>query len=245
MLVKTDSIVLNSRKYGETSKIVALFTKEYGRVTVLAKGARKSKSKFGGGLEPMSINQAMFYMKPNRDLYLLSKVEISSANGTIYDSIESMSCGLMILESVMQTQDSGAGNIELFEMLELAIDELGKGKASPFAVFAAFQLFLAEQMGVSFDFTVSDDDIFQGTVLFSLGNGAVISNQQSGIGDSFRFNSEVFLTLLAISESNMMNIADIPMGKKAMEQIQNFFVRYFSFHMERRFVYKTYSLLAL
>jgi DNA repair protein RecO (recombination protein O) len=73
MLVTTDAIVLRSRKQGDTSKICALYTKEYGLVDVIAKGAREMKSKFAGSLELFMHVTAVFYKKQGKELYLLSK----------------------------------------------------------------------------------------------------------------------------------------------------------------------------
>ncbi|MBI5464877.1 MAG: recombination protein O N-terminal domain-containing protein, partial [Ignavibacteriales bacterium] len=43
MIVKTDAVVIKSMKYSDTSKIVALYTKEFGKLSVIAKGARANK----------------------------------------------------------------------------------------------------------------------------------------------------------------------------------------------------------
>ena len=63
MIVSTDAIVLRSMKYGETSKIVTLYSKKFGKIKVIAKGARSAKSKFGASLEPMMHSSVIFYKK--------------------------------------------------------------------------------------------------------------------------------------------------------------------------------------
>ena len=76
MLVTTEAIVLRSRKQGDTSKIVSLYTRDYGFVDVIAKGAREMKSKFGSALEPFTLSKVTFYKKEGRDLYLLANAEV-------------------------------------------------------------------------------------------------------------------------------------------------------------------------
>ena len=73
---KTEAIVLKGWKLGETSKIVLLYTKDYGRIKVVAKGARNPKSQFKGCLEPLSRIDIIYYDKRNRDLQLLSKADL-------------------------------------------------------------------------------------------------------------------------------------------------------------------------
>ena len=55
MIVSTDAIVLRTVNYSETSIIVTLFSKESGKIALMAKGARKPKSPFAAQLEPMNI----------------------------------------------------------------------------------------------------------------------------------------------------------------------------------------------
>ena len=50
--VKTEGIVLRSLRYGEADRILHVYTPERGRVSAIAKGVRKTRSRFGGRLEP-------------------------------------------------------------------------------------------------------------------------------------------------------------------------------------------------
>ena len=73
MIIRTEAIVLRKMEYRETSQIVTLFTREKGKMAVLAKGARLLKSRFGSSLQPMSYTQVVFYHKPTRGLQTLSE----------------------------------------------------------------------------------------------------------------------------------------------------------------------------
>ncbi|HXP38611.1 MAG TPA: DNA repair protein RecO, partial [Solirubrobacteraceae bacterium] len=50
--VKTEAVVLRSMRYGEADRILHLYTPARGRVSAIAKGVRRSRSRFGGRLEP-------------------------------------------------------------------------------------------------------------------------------------------------------------------------------------------------
>ena len=52
--VKTEAVVLRSLRFGEADRILHVYTVEHGRMGAIAKGARKTKSRFGGRLEPLS-----------------------------------------------------------------------------------------------------------------------------------------------------------------------------------------------
>ncbi|MBK6759746.1 MAG: DNA repair protein RecO [Ignavibacteria bacterium] len=58
MIVSSEAIVLHSRRFGDSSRIVTLYSAELGKVTVVAKGARTMKSSFGAALEPFPMCDA-------------------------------------------------------------------------------------------------------------------------------------------------------------------------------------------
>jgi DNA repair protein RecO (recombination protein O) len=59
--VKSEAIVLRSMRYGEADRILHLYTPHRGRVSAIAKGVRKAKSRFGGRLEPFFHIEGMFH----------------------------------------------------------------------------------------------------------------------------------------------------------------------------------------
>ena len=71
MLVATNAIVLKRIPYSDTSLICRLFTKERGKVTILAKGVWKPKNYFGALLEPTNHIHIQYYHKNGRDIQLL------------------------------------------------------------------------------------------------------------------------------------------------------------------------------
>ncbi|MBI3872042.1 MAG: DNA repair protein RecO [candidate division Zixibacteria bacterium] len=68
----TEAICLSVQKFSETSKIAVLYTRAWGRLSVIAKGAFRPKSQFWGHLEPLSIAECVIYKKPREQLQLLS-----------------------------------------------------------------------------------------------------------------------------------------------------------------------------
>ncbi|MEO6696024.1 MAG: DNA repair protein RecO, partial [Ignavibacteria bacterium] len=71
-IVKTDAFVLKSFRYGDTSKIVTLFTEDFGKISAIVKGARNFKSKLCGVLESMNYINAIIYLKSSRELQLVT-----------------------------------------------------------------------------------------------------------------------------------------------------------------------------
>ncbi len=60
-LYRDQGIVLRTQKLGEADRIITLFTKEHGRIKAVAKGVRRTKSRFGARLEPASYVDLQLY----------------------------------------------------------------------------------------------------------------------------------------------------------------------------------------
>src|SRR5688500_6513039 len=76
-LVRDQAVCLRVMPYSETSQILSLFTREHGRVRLIAKGATRrtkaGKSKFDGGLDLLDSGDAVFSFAPERDLSILAE----------------------------------------------------------------------------------------------------------------------------------------------------------------------------
>ena len=75
-VISTEAFVLRSYKLAEQDKIVVLFTKDRGKIRLVAKGARKIKNRFGAALELLTHIRILFHEKPNRELQVLDRAEI-------------------------------------------------------------------------------------------------------------------------------------------------------------------------
>jgi DNA repair protein RecO (recombination protein O) len=76
-LVSTPAIVLATFRYGETSKIVRLATRDHGVQSVIAKGALRPRSRFGAALQVLSSGQAQLILSERRDLHLLTAFDLA------------------------------------------------------------------------------------------------------------------------------------------------------------------------
>ena len=72
----SEAVVLRTWPLHEADLIVSFFTREYGRMKGVAKSALKSRKRFGGALEPMTVARAWFAEKPRQELVRLDQLEI-------------------------------------------------------------------------------------------------------------------------------------------------------------------------
>ncbi len=75
-LRETEAIVLRTYHLGEADKIVSLFTRQYGRLRAVATGAQRTRSRFGGVLEPLTYIRLWLFERENRDLLRMNSAEL-------------------------------------------------------------------------------------------------------------------------------------------------------------------------
>ena len=74
-LYTTDALILRTYKLGESDRIVVFLTRDRGKKRGVAKNARQSRRRFGGGLEPLTCGRVGYTERENRELVLLNYVE--------------------------------------------------------------------------------------------------------------------------------------------------------------------------
>jgi DNA repair protein RecO (recombination protein O) len=78
-VLTSEAVVLRTWPVHEADLIVSLFTRDYGKLRGVAKSALKSRKRFGGALEPMTVARAWFAEKPKQELVRLDQLEIISS----------------------------------------------------------------------------------------------------------------------------------------------------------------------
>lgn len=147
MIVKTEAIVLKSMRFRETSKIVTFYTRRYGKIAAVAKGAREMKNKFGAALEPMTGVALVVYKKENRDLQLVSQCDIVYPYKKIHGEMERMSVALSVLELLGQLTHDEEENPGLYGLLTDTLDALEASTGTLMNFFYAFELRFAAAFG--------------------------------------------------------------------------------------------------
>lgn len=168
MIVTTEAIVLRSRKQGDTSKITTLYTEQFGKVDVIAKGARELKSKFGGALEMFAHINAVFYKKDKPGLYLLSKSDTIHSNAKILNSLEKIEVATAIIELIIKAMHDEEENNEVYKLLTGTLLALAHSEseeaASSFLIY--FYLNFAHIMGYRLQLHEADSEREQGELNF-------------------------------------------------------------------------------
>ncbi len=147
-LQKTEAIILKSQKLGETSKILTFYTLAFGKIKTVAKGARSSKSRFGGSLEPLNYVSLVFYEKENRDLQTLSQADIIESFLKTRTNLEKTALAMACCELLDRIEVGVTPSPQLFRLLLQTLRGINQGLGQPANFFRAYQIHLFEIMGI-------------------------------------------------------------------------------------------------
>jgi DNA repair protein RecO (recombination protein O) len=144
-LYKDQGIVLGSVKLAEADKIVTILTQGSGKVRGVAKGIRRTSSKFGARLEPFTHVSVMLYR--GRNLDTVTQAEIINPFRTLRDEFDLFSAGETMLETTDKVAEEHERNVPLFLLLVRGLRALDLHPAEPAAVAEAFLLKLLSLSG--------------------------------------------------------------------------------------------------
>lgn len=126
-LLVTDAVVLQAFDYLETSRILRLATREAGVVSVLARGARRPRGKFGSALDLFAQGVAELHTKHGRDLHTLSAFEVTRARPGLALDLGRFTGAAALAELALRVVHDDP-HPALYELLVLALDEISTGE---------------------------------------------------------------------------------------------------------------------
>src|SRR6059058_258956 len=119
---KTEAIVLRSIRYGEADRILHLYSEDRGRLSAIAKGARRVKSRLGGRIEPFTRVQ-LILREGRGDLCTLTGADTVHAHPALRERRASLERATQACDAVLRLLDSNEPNRPAYNLLahELAL----------------------------------------------------------------------------------------------------------------------------
>jgi DNA repair protein RecO (recombination protein O) len=114
-LYRDEAVVVRTYKLGEADRIVVLFTRDRGKVRAVAKGVRKTSSRFGARLEPMSHVALQLY--EGRELDTITQAESLEHFRELRDDLDRITRAASMLEVVDHMTQEREPNVKLYTML--------------------------------------------------------------------------------------------------------------------------------
>lgn len=126
---RDEAVVLRTHKLGEADRIVTMLSKQHGKIRAVAKGVRRTASKFGARLEPMMVADVQCYI--GRSLDIIQQAEsLGSYGADISDDYASYTAGSVMLETADKVTDDD-GSLQQYLLLVGALRSLSRREHQP------------------------------------------------------------------------------------------------------------------
>jgi DNA repair protein RecO (recombination protein O) len=144
-LFRTQGVVLRARDLGEHDRLVTLYTRDLGKLTAVARGARRVRSRFGGALELFTWGDAVGFEREGRELLRLDHFDIRRSFAGLREDLERLGQGARVIEALARLSGERDPHPACFALLLRALRALEHGP--PARVQLAFTLRLLDLMG--------------------------------------------------------------------------------------------------
>lgn len=137
--VRTEGIVLRRRDFGESDRILVVFSRKLGRISAIAKGARKPSSKMAGHLEVFM--RSSFLVSRGRNLHLITQAETQESYDRLREDLSGIGIGSYVVELVDAVTYEEGSHLELYDLLVATLKSLDAGM-DPAVILHHFELHL-------------------------------------------------------------------------------------------------------
>ena len=121
---KATAIVLRVVDFSETSLVVTLYTREFGKIGALVKGARRLKGPFESALDLLAVCRIVFLRKSSESLDLVTEAKLHRRFRPSGHDLAGLWGGYYVAELLDSLTQEGAVSAELFDLAEQTLDEL-------------------------------------------------------------------------------------------------------------------------
>ncbi len=160
--LRDEGICVRHWDWSETSQTVSLLTREHGLVRGLAKGSRREKGAFSGGIELLTRGEMLAISKPRSDLLTLTSWDLREPFRGLRSSLGGFHAGMYLADLILCMISDHDPHPRVYEALDGALGVLSQGLAearSPLGVVLGFQWAILSETGTNPDL---DSDIRSG-----------------------------------------------------------------------------------
>jgi len=147
VIVKTRAVILRETKYRDQSKICAIYTREFGKMSVIIKGARNPKNKLSGLFNAGNVVDLVLYKKNGRTLQLVSDGNLVLSPMVPAPDLERFAILYRIINLVRQTMDGDEKSLPLFTLLAGTLEQLYRTGVNFRELYARFLLRFVSVLG--------------------------------------------------------------------------------------------------
>lgn len=226
MIVSTKVIILRCIDFQDSSKIITALSFEHGKISLIAKGAKKPKSKLAGVIEVGNILDVNYYYKKSRSIQTLSNASILYQSLNFRKDFERAAILYSTLELVSQLVHENEENSDIFAFTNNLVRWLGESDSIHPSIFAYVQIRLAHLVGIG----VIDETNEGNSVYLNISSGAIADAPDSELTYTLTDLQALFFKRALSTQSK--EIFTLGLEKLELKQLIHHLDVYFKYHIE-------------
>jgi len=244
-LIKTKALVMGAIRWKESSKIVTLYTREFGKQKVIARGAYRKNSPLSGILETMNYVEVVLDFKSSRELNLLREINLESAFNKLRSQFDAFMYGMALLEIINQVFEENDSDSLFFDFTITQLDQLEQLK-QPHVGATYFLLKLLSFLGFKpqlADCQSGDTQLCAGQVHLSMESGDVYCRQCGLRGDSYITLSKAeYIWLRDLQNAHHRRIYEWESLQSSFPSVIGRLIKYLNYHLQHTVHIESLSL---
>jgi DNA repair protein RecO (recombination protein O) len=226
-IIRDQAIIIHSIKHGDSSLIVHVLTRENGRNSLIAKGARSKKPRFGAALEVMSHSEV---------IQILREARVINNFLPIRDNLERTALGLAVCELLRMVTPVAESSSDIFDISIHALESISSAQKNVRNHFWRFELELFRPLGIGLSLTnciqcgripTAEKDK---EVEFDSANGAIRCSECK-TGNGFDLAMEAYRVLEFLNRTHIRSVENITISKRAESVIKSMLSYHLRMHL--------------
>jgi DNA repair protein RecO (recombination protein O) len=232
---RVEAVVLRHTDYGEADRILGLYTRQFGKMRVIVKGARKVTSRKAGHLEPFT--HVNLQLAKGRGLLLVTQADTVEAYLALGEDLVLMGHASYVIELIDRfTYDDGNENPILFRLLTDTLSRLAS-KSNPWLAIRYYEMRLLDHLGFRpqlFECVNCEREILAVDQFYSFPAGGVICPRcGQGLPNLNRISVEVLKYLRHFQRSSYVEASRARPSPEVQAEVESLMQGYFTYLLER------------
>ncbi len=223
-IIKTEAVVLGKINYGDSSCIASLFTEELGRISVIVKGARSPKSKYGKIVDLINHLLVVLYKKESREVQFFSGADIIDHYPAIKEDLNKLKYAYSIAELVKNLLAEHEINKKIFKGIVRIFGKINSDDEPAEILFGRFFMFFLKEIGYEIQIdscAICDKNEFETDCYYNFDKGLICGECKKSAVDIYDINLELLRHLKCLKNNETISNLDNLITQKAIILMEN------------------------
>ena len=243
MILSLNGIVLKSTSYSESSLISRIFTNEFGKLSVITRGAKKIKGGLSGLLQPMNILELQLHYNKTRDIQVLKEVALVKSLENIRSNIKKIAIGLVMIEILDKTTEILDKSEVLYRLIQKSLIALNNTQINNMLLLLFYKIQFSKYSGFNPvpEFCHECNNKLENTY-YNKKNGYLYCNNCIRV-DGFKISKNIYNFLIQLSTTHITKLNLYNINNDSKKIIEKYLTHFMIYHLQGMYNLKSFKFL--